>query len=347
MMDISSHKNGLYELLALDKDEFEAPAVEFLISRLRPGFRIDRAGSIVDSMSGTPLGASRLGGLPDLPPDTPWPAAPDGRPLAFLAQLDLADTAGSGFEKPLPDDGSLYFFYDAEELPGGCGPEDCGHWCVLFSDAPATELIRPKQPEGLPDYSRFDARSIKLKPRLYLPSAETLEDELEQPPTARTPAEHFSQPAGDSVTNGAPNGEDPLRLLRAALADGRYGAWAAKLNGADEGAPDHRLLGHPQEVQSAMPSGFARLVADLPEREVPNPSNPESTFHLPAQRSAGWPEWARHVLGETPADEWHLLLQLDSDVWMWGDCGKLYFWIPREDLRALRFDRLWLEMQCS
>lgn len=55
-----------------------------------------------------PLGASRFGGLPDLPPDFAWPAA-DGRKLQFLAQLDLADLprwAGS----PLPADGWLYHF---------------------------------------------------------------------------------------------------------------------------------------------------------------------------------------------------------------------------------------------
>lgn len=49
------------------------------------------------------------------------------------------------------------------------------------------------------------------------------------------------------------------------------------------------------------------------------------------------------------ADDWMLLLQLDSDDSadvMWGDCGRLYFWIKRTDLRQLRFDKVWMSLQC-
>ncbi|BCX47433.1 DUF1963 domain-containing protein [Haloferula helveola] len=61
-------------------------------------------------------------------------------------------------------------------------------------------------------------------------------------------------------------------------------------------------------------------------------------------------ETATRVHG-LPADtEWQLLLQLDSDPdlgWCWGDAGMLYFWIPRDDLAAARFDRCWLVLQCT
>lgn len=59
-------------------------------------------------------GASRIGGLPDLPPDVTWPEV-DGCKPPFLAQLDLA--ALPRFEgAPLPDSGWLALFGDGDEL---------------------------------------------------------------------------------------------------------------------------------------------------------------------------------------------------------------------------------------
>ena len=52
---------------------------------------------------------------------------------------------------------------------------------------------------------------------------------------------------------------------------------------------------------------------------------------------------------EAGQSEWRLLLQLDSDEhaeMMWGDAGRLYFWIRETDLRTQRFDASWLILQC-
>lgn len=48
---------------------------------------------------------------------------------------------------------------------------------------------------------------------------------------------------------------------------------------------------------------------------------------------------------------WKLLLQLgtvkvDGFTLMFGDAGKLYFYVPQEDLKECRFDRVYGEMQC-
>jgi uncharacterized protein YwqG len=52
---------------------------------------------------------SRLGGRPNLAPDLPWPEW-DEEPLAFVAQLDLAEIPEiAGFD--LPRSGALYFFH--------------------------------------------------------------------------------------------------------------------------------------------------------------------------------------------------------------------------------------------
>jgi len=52
---------------------------------------------------------------------------------------------------------------------------------------------------------------------------------------------------------------------------------------------------------------------------------------------------------EPGADEWRLLLQLDSDEntrMEWGDRRQLYFWIRDEDLRQKDFTDVWVILQC-
>ncbi len=47
---------------------------------------------------------------------------------------------------------------------------------------------------------------------------------------------------------------------------------------------------------------------------------------------------------------WKLLLQLDSDNkvnFMWGDVGRLYFFIRNSDLAVRNFDNVWMVLQCS
>jgi uncharacterized protein YwqG len=50
--------------------------------------------------------------------------------------------------------------------------------------------------------------------------------------------------------------------------------------------------------------------------------------------------------------DWILLLQVDTDDyqegpgWMWGDAGMMYFWIHRDDLVGLTFDKVICIEQC-
>lgn len=57
----------------------------------------------------------------------------------------------------------------------------------------------------------------------------------------------------------------------------------------------------------------------------------------------------RRAALEAGAKDWRLLLQIDSDDklgWMWGDVGRLYFWIRQHDLDARHFDNCWFVQQC-
>jgi hypothetical protein len=56
------------------------------------------------------IGASRLGGQPDLPPGTTWPTAPGGA-VDFVAQLRLEQLAELDIHHRLPPRGLLSFFH--------------------------------------------------------------------------------------------------------------------------------------------------------------------------------------------------------------------------------------------
>lgn len=54
-------------------------------------------------------------------------------------------------------------------------------------------------------------------------------------------------------------------------------------------------------------------------------------------------------LVEAEKGDWMLLFQLDSEPapdMCWGDVGRLYFWIKKQDFENRRFDRVWQILQC-
>lgn len=66
--------------------------------------------------------------------------------------------------------------------------------------------------------------------------------------------------------------------------------------------------------------------------------------------SSGYNDSKRKEL-ENGASDWRLLLQIDSEDdktgMMWGDLGRLYFWIRQQDLKELNFEKSWFVLQCS
>ena len=93
------------------------------------------------------IGASRFGGMPDLPVGVRWPRG-NGRPLSLLLQLDLADLDGLPGMEVLPSSGTLQFFYDVSTKPWGYRRSDRRGWRVLFAP-PGAALRRPATPSGL------------------------------------------------------------------------------------------------------------------------------------------------------------------------------------------------------
>lgn len=237
-------------------------------------------------------GASRFGGAPDVPAGFEWPTW-NGRPLSFLAQLDLAALPPA---PGLPRDGWLLFFYDTQDMPWGFDPADQGCARVVHVGGPREALGRATAPDGAQAW----------------------------PPCA---VEGF--PAWD-----LPDASDEQCELDLLDDEERFDAWqalGAHLRGS--GGIEHHLLGYPQPIQDEM-----RLQCQL------------VTNGLYCGNSTGYEDPRAEVLAEG-AKEWRLLLQLDSDEegpgWMWGDLGRLYWWIRESDLAARRFDATWLVLQCG
>ena len=73
----------------------------------------------------------------------------------------------------------------------------------------------------------------------------------------------------------------------------------------------------------------------------------------PVHQMAGHPRAIQGDMAYALPDEgqpWVLLFQLDSDDAadvMWGDGGRLYFWITASELQKLQFDRVRLVFQCG
>lgn len=99
-----------------------------------------------------PLGASRLGGYPDLPPGVEWPVRQVGNdppePLILLAQIDLR-AAPPGFG--LWENGQLWFFQTVDWLSAGTFARNKG-FRVLHSSVPPRSLIRTPTPEAIAEH---------------------------------------------------------------------------------------------------------------------------------------------------------------------------------------------------
>ncbi len=105
------------------------------------------------------LGASRLGGEPDLTPGSAWPEH-NGVPLPFLAQLRLEDVAPHDVHRVLPQSGLLSFF--ARSLTAG-------H--VRFAPQ-GSMLERRELPEAIDEEDRTFAWGFDIKGEVSIPEAD-------------------------------------------------------------------------------------------------------------------------------------------------------------------------------
>jgi uncharacterized protein (TIGR02996 family) len=143
-------------LIGYDFDVAVAPFDEYrkwedkIRGAMRPGLAVKT--KRVKADKDIPIGASKVGGCPDLTAGTPWPMNKKS-PMAFLGQWNLDELAVSPAAAALPRSGVLSFFVDLQpylddlydEPPPGR---------VLYT--PGTEnLERQTAPEDLPSECRL------------------------------------------------------------------------------------------------------------------------------------------------------------------------------------------------
>lgn len=116
-----------------------------ILALARPAIEFN---SVKAAEKSIPVGASKLGGGADLPPDTEWPCRWD-IPLAFLGQFNLAELHASPVVRDLPSTGlfSVFAVYEGDDVYDGF-PK--GSWRFLyFPDTaklkrhPAPDLVFP------------------------------------------------------------------------------------------------------------------------------------------------------------------------------------------------------------
>ncbi|TXN70473.1 DUF1963 domain-containing protein [Methylobacterium sp. WL6] len=323
---------------------FDAQETDLLVGALIPSFGFE-------PITGEgPIGGTRFGGTPDLPPGTAWPRPPAaedpeviagrgddeatvrmrehmalGLPYAFLAQVDLVEAAF--FDLPasgLPGDGRLLFFYDLAVGPWETGTRTAR---VIWDPTPRDALVRTSMPSDL------DAAAAR---------------EFAQIAALHSRYDDASVPAGEQGTTYG--GPACAMRLRPSL---RF----------DDRTVDRRVLPGLRAPHGGTNEGFERFwnryqdlyPGCLPERYgvhrqqllgSPDPVQGDPLHDAVAVSDFGaqfldGDAWRNHgqEIKERTVD-WRLLLQVDLGDWMNDRYmeGTVYFVIRASDLAERRFE---------
>ncbi len=134
------------ELRAMLVDAGLGRVADVIVREARPSIRITP--HAVEDEDILPLGASKFGGSPDLPPGMAWPRYNDF-PLAFVAQINLAEVAPYDVAKILPPTGLLHFFFEYEHWYDVPMPHP-EMWRVTYLAGDHRTLERTIMPPPLP-----------------------------------------------------------------------------------------------------------------------------------------------------------------------------------------------------
>lgn len=255
-----------------------------------------------------PLGISKFGGSPDLPPGYTWPEH-NGLPLPFIAQINLAEIKPYDIEDLLPPSGMLNFFYDHDQFldQGWHNPKN---WKVLYNKE-LKQLQREVMPTIAQDYNPFS--NLLPKNRVYNPASLTFQVETTLP--------DYSQYDDEAI--------ERLGLIEH-LNDQEEEAYFNLISDLSKGnekvnLPIHRMLGYADPIQWYV------------ERDCYREAK-ESIYYDEMLQTAHKPE----------VNDWNLLLQVDCDSVPnidWVGSGRIYYFIRQPDLECRDFSKVWLVLQ--
>lgn len=196
------------------------------------------------------VGASKFGGLPDMPIGAAWPIL-NGVAMSFVAQIRLEDARPFDVGHQLPPVGLLVFFYDARQQTYGADPNDRGGWQV-YHFADATQLQRTDAPAVLPDDARFKPCALTFSSELTMPLEPHLERadltlSAEEQKAYETFLASFPTPQGSRGVRNRMLGyadtiQDDMRLQAQLVSHGLTDSSDPKAKALSPGAMDWELL---------------------------------------------------------------------------------------------------------
>ena len=261
------------------------------------------------------VGATKIGGQPDLPLDTSWPEW-RGAPLHFLAQIQLADIAAYDSDGELPHEGTLSFFFDYTNW-GNRGREAEGSLAAVLYAPEGVALQRLLWPEAIDTLEQYAPLTVNSF------TCELTAPEFDGP---------FIERFGYSLQwLYLPDELLPDGSYEAAVIARRIGDLMRDINKFLHDTYDsrglvHRLLGYGDGIQGGVEYDWQRIAKAIAASGSATPA-----------------------FSADKATDWRLLLQVDSDEngMTWGDFGSIYYGLPRQALVARDFSQTIVELQCT
>ena len=269
---------------------------------------------IYDSINECSVGCSKIGGRPDLPPDFQWfyianecyNGEVEYVHLSFLAQINCEEAHPYDKNNLLPKEGLLYFFYATGTMAWGSETKDRGSARVYYYPGDISTLVRTEFPPDIKIEDQFPELPITFSSKEELPSFE----------------EFIEQWSDVQDNEWTVYNETKIKMGFESEFDDEVQQKRTK------------LLGYADVIQNSMLLECEQIMHQINNVKYTNTSKDL----LYQQRES--------------SKQWQLLFQLDTiyienqEIMMWGDMGRLFYYIKHEDLKNLNFDNCWCILQC-
>ena len=335
--------------LSLREQGFDAAMVEALAAASRPAILLTTDG-VAENLA---PGASRIGGRPDLPPDSHWPRRPAYADAARRLsrrqfQIDrLLETARSENAWLTPEQAEGYAQEHRERMRAAQSDFPLSFLAQLdlaeMAREPGFDPAFPREGRLLFFYDLFESPAgfepgSQVGWRLIWDRSDPAEIRPAPPPpellaTRGQPLMFPAAPvAPHCVVTPMPMNDKNWSAFP--LEDERYYAYREWLN--DFGFPDnskrynHQFGGHPQPLQNGLQA--------------------RSQLAAHGIDCGGAEAWESEVAARLlpAAKDWRLVLQIGFDRHVQAlSGGALYVMMRDEDIAGCRFERAWVQSQCD
>lgn len=284
------------ELIEVLTEYASLPYREKLINSIEPSirFKTTKKGS-------NKIGATKLGGIPDLPNEMRWFRNPKSNiPYTFVGQMNLEEIKSFDSNNFLPNHGMLYFFFNMHSWDEGK---------VIFQEN-IQNFYQPEIPVELyPPKKTFFQKLFNLTPQGFVLKECAVEifQDYRVPPWDSLKVLKILKEVGITSSIFKANLYSHEDIYEKALLEDENEALISK----------HLMLGHYEGVQhSYVELGLSQISTKEKELSIEEIDNAL--------------EWK--LLFQIDSDS-----NLDIS---WGDWGRIYFFIKQEDLKNRNFENV-------